>query len=91
MVESCVEPATSATDRTIISIAGSASEAIITSREAPMPPKLVPMSIAASAWTKRALPSRAVMAIRSPDQLNSRPVAKVGTSAAATQVTAKMT
>ena len=90
-MESCVEPAISATDSAIISIAGSASEAIITSREAPMPPKLVPMSIAASAWAKRALPSSAVIAIRSPDQLNSSPVAKVGTSAAATQVTAKIT
>ena len=39
---------------------------------------------------KRALPSRAMMAIRSPDQVNIRPVAKVGTSAAATQVTAKI-
>ena len=46
MVESWVEPAISATENTIISIAGSASEAIITSREAPMPPKLVPISIA---------------------------------------------
>ena len=90
MVESCVEPATSATVNTIISIAGSASEAIITSREAPMPPKLVPMSMPASASRKRALPSSAMIAIRSPDQVNSRPVAKVGTSAAATQVTAKI-
>ena len=41
--------------------------------------------------TKRAEPSSAVIAIRSPDQLNSKPVAKVGTSAAATHVTAKTT
>ena len=91
MVESCVDPAISATDNTIISMAGSASDAIITSRDEPMPPKLVPMSIAASACTNRALPSSAVIAIRSPDQLNSRPVANVGTKAAATQVTAKIT
>ena len=90
MVESWVEPAMIATDSTIISMAGSASEAIITSREAPMPPKLVPISIAASACMKRALPSKAMMAIRSPDQENIRPVWKVGTSAAATQVTAKI-
>jgi hypothetical protein len=45
MVDSWVEPAISATESTIISIAGSASEAIITSREEPMPPKLVPISI----------------------------------------------
>ncbi len=86
MVESCVEPAISASENTIISIAGSASEAIIISRDEPMPPKLVPTSMPASAEQKRALPSSAMMAIRSPDQVNSRPVAKVGTSAAATQV-----
>ena len=45
IVDSCVDPAISATVKTIISIAGSASEAIITSREAPMPPKLVPISM----------------------------------------------
>ena len=55
-----------------------------------MPPKLVPISIPASASRKRALPSSAVMAIRSPDQEKIRPVAKVGISAAATQVTAKI-
>ena len=55
---------------TIISIAGSASEAIIISRDDPIPPKLVPISIPASARANRALPSKAVMAIRSPDQLN---------------------
>ena len=87
--ESCVERATSASVKTIISMAGSASEAIIASRLEPMPPKAVPTSMPASARKKRALPSSAVMAMRSADQLNSRPVAKVGTSAAATQVTAK--
>ena len=90
MVESWVDPAIRATEKTIISMAGSASEAIIISREEPMPPKLVPMSMPASARAKRALPSRAVMAIRSPDQLNMRLAAKVGISAAATQVAAKM-
>ena len=90
MVESCVEPATSASVNTIISIAGSASEAIITSRLEPMPPKLVPTSSPASAWKKRALPSSAMMAIRSADQENNNPLPKVGTSDAATQVPAKM-
>src|SRR6202047_4227589 len=88
-VESCVEPATSAMQKTISSIAGSARAAIITSRLAPMPPKLVPTSIPASARKKRALPSRATIAIRSAVQLNNRPVANVGTRAAATQVGAK--
>ena len=45
MVESCVEPAISASVNTIMSMAGSASEAIITSRLDPMPPKLVPTSM----------------------------------------------
>ena len=88
MVESCVEPATSASVNTIISMAGSASEAIITSRLEPMPPKAVPTSMPASARKNRALPSSAMMAIRSADQENSSPVRKVGTSEAATQVPA---
>ena len=90
MVESWVEPAISASENTIMIIAGSASEAIIISRLEPMPPKLVPTSMPASARKKRALPSSAMMAMRSADQLNIRPVAKVGTSAAATQVAAKI-
>ena len=90
IVDSWVDLATSATVKTIISIAGSATEVIITSRLEPMPPKLVPTSMPASARKKRALPSRAAIAMRSAVQLNSRPVAKVGTSAAATQVAAKM-
>ena len=90
MVESWVEPAISASVNTIMIIAGSASEAIITSRLDPMPPKLVPTSSPASARAKRALPSSAMMAMRSADQENSRPVRKVGTSDAATQVAAKM-
>ena len=90
-VESWVEPATSAMQNTISSIAGSASAAIMTSRLEPMPPKLVPTSIPASARKKRALPSSATMAIRSAVQLNNRPVAKVGTSAAATQIAANVT
>ncbi len=56
MVESWVEPATSAKVNTIINMAGSASEAIIASRLDPMPPKLVPTSSPASARKKRALP-----------------------------------
>ena len=91
MVESWVEPARSARVKTIISMAGSAREAIITSRLEPMPPKLVPISRPASASRKRASPSSAMMAMRSADQEKIRPVAKVGTSAAATQVAAKIT
>ena len=89
-VESWVEPATKAMQKTISSIAGSASAAIMTSRLEPMPPKLVPTSIPASARKKRALPSSATMAIRSAVQLNKSPVANVGTSAAATQIAAKV-
>ena len=70
--------------------AGSASVAIIISREEPMPPKLVPTSIAASASSARAAPISAMSATTSAAQLNIRPDAKVGTSAAATQVNAKI-
>ncbi len=90
MEESCVEPAISASANTIISIAGSASDAIITSRLDPMPPKLVPTSSPASARKKRALPSSAMIAIRSAVQREQQAGAKVGTSAAATQVAAKI-
>ncbi len=48
MVESCVEPASSASENTIVSIAGSARVANIASRLAPKPPKLVPTSMPAS-------------------------------------------
>ncbi len=71
-------------------IAGSAKEAIITSRLAPMPPKAVPISIPARARKKRALARSAMIAMRSADHEKRRPLAKVGTSAAATQVAAKM-
>ena len=90
MLESCVEPATSATVKTIMIMAGSASEANIISRLEPMPPKLVPTSMPTSARKKRAEPSRAVMAMRSAAQLKVSPVANVGTRAAATQVAAKI-
>ncbi len=86
MVESWVEPAISASVNTIMIIAGSASVANITSRLEPMPPKAVPTSMPASARKNRAAPSSAMMAMRSADQLNNSPIAKVGTSAAATQV-----
>ena len=86
--ESCVDPANSDTVNTIISIAGSASEAIIISRLEPMPPKLVPMSSPANARTKRALPSSATIAMRSAAGLMANPVANVGTSAAATKTVA---
>ena len=76
MVESCVEPAISASVNTIMIIAGSASEAIITSRLDPMPPKLVPTSSPASARKKRPLPSSAMMAMRSADQENMQPGAE---------------
>ena len=46
-----------------------------------MPPKLVPTSMPAKARKNRALPSSAMIAMVSADQLNSRPVAKVGMSA----------
>ena len=71
-------------------MAGSASVANIASRLEPMPPKLVPTSMPARARKKRALPRRAVIAMRSADQLNVSPVANVGTRLAATQVAAKM-
>src|SRR5581483_3411313 len=90
MVESSLERANKAMVNTIISMAGSASEAIITSRLEPMPPKAVPTSMPASARKKRALPSSAMMAMRSADQENNKPLPKVGTSEAATQVPAKM-
>ncbi len=90
-VVSWVEPAINASVNTAISMAGSASEAIITSRLEPMPPKLVPTSRPASARKKRALPRSAMMAMRSADQLNRSPLPNVGTSAAATQVAAKTT
>ena len=90
IVESWVEPAISASVNTIISIAGSASDAIMTSRLEPMPPKLVPTSSPASARKKRALPSSAMMAMRSAVQLNNSPVLNVGTKAAATHVAAKI-
>ena len=77
----------SATVNMIISIAGSASEAIMTSRLEPMPPKLVPTR-PASARKKRALPSRAMSAIKSADQENNSPLRNVGTNDAATHVPA---
>ncbi len=75
IADSWVVPATSATVNTMSSIAGSASDAIIISREAPMPPNAVPTSMPASASAKRAVPSNATMAIRSADHENSSPVA----------------
>jgi hypothetical protein len=89
IVESCVDPANNDSVKTTMSIAGSASDANIISRLEPMPPKLVPTSRPASARKKRAVPSRATMTIKSAPALNVRPVANVGTSAAATQVVAK--
>src|SRR3974377_1035784 len=83
MAESCVEPAIRASVNTIIGLAGAASEAIITSRRLPMPPKLVPTSIPASARKKRALPSRAMMAIRSAGQEKRKRERKGGTNARA--------
>ena len=91
MVESCVEPATSASVNTIMIIAGSASEAIIISRLEPMPPKLVPTSMPG----QRQEEARAAEERDNDDEVG-RPAehadrcAKVGTSAAATQVAAKI-
>ena len=62
----------SATLNTTSSMAGSASEAIIISREEPMPPNAVPTSMPASARANRPVASSATMAIRSADQENSR-------------------
>ena len=87
--ESSVEPAKRESVNTAISIAGSASVANIISRLDPMPPKLVPTSSPASASMKRAVPSSATMTMRSAAAPSARPVAKVGTRAAATQVLAK--
>ncbi len=89
MVDSWVEPPISAKVNTIMIMAGSASDAIMTSLLDPIPPKLVPTSMPARARKKRPLARSAMMAMRSADQLNIRPVAKVGTRAAATQVAAK--
>ena len=90
MVQSAVEPAIRASENTIISIAGSASGAIITSRLAPMPPKLGPDIHAGEREKEAGAAEEGGEAMRSPVQLNSRPVAKVGTRAAATQVAAKI-
>ena len=90
MCGSEVERTSSATVKMTISIAGSASEAIIISRDEPMPPKLVPTSMPASASAKRAVPSSATSAMRSAVRPSSRPVAKVGTIAAASQMAAKI-
>ena len=54
IVESCVEPAISASVKTIMIIAGSASVANIASRLEPMPPKLVPTSMPAKRKEERA-------------------------------------
>ena len=75
MAESWVVPAISATVNTTSSIAGSASEAIIISREEPMPPNAVPTSMPASASAKRPVASSATIAMRSADQENIRLVA----------------
>ena len=71
-------------------IVGSARVANIISRLEPIPPKLVPTSMPTSARKKRAEPNSAAITIRSPTQLNSNPVANVGTSAAATHVALKI-
>ena len=75
MEESCVVPAKSATLNTTSSMAGSASEEIIISREEPMPPKAVPTSMPASASAKRAVASSATIAMRSAEEENMRLVA----------------
>ena len=51
------------------------SDAIMTSRLDPIPPKLVPTSMPARARRARAAPSRATRATTSPAQLNIRPEA----------------
>ena len=74
MLESWVVPATSATVKAISSIAGSASEEIIISRDDPMPPNAVPTSMPASASANRAVAMIATTAIRSAAQENRSPV-----------------
>ena len=88
MFATLAEPAMLTTVFSLALIAGSASVANIDSRLAPRPPNAVPTSMPASARKNRPTPSSASIAIRSADQENSSPVAKVGTSAAATQVEA---
>src|SRR4051794_23973948 len=73
MVESWVEPASSATVNTTMIMAGSASEAIIISRLEPMPPKLGPTSNPANAGEKGAPPQSAVMTMKSAGQEKNKP------------------
>ena len=75
MAESWVVPAISATVNATSSIAGSASEAIIISRDEPIPPNAVPTSMPASARAKRPVANSATSAMRSADQENIRLVA----------------
>jgi len=76
MVESWWSPQINASVNTIISIAGSASEAIITSRLDPMPPKLVPHVEAGERQEEARAASSAMIAIRSADQENSKSAAE---------------
>ena len=82
MVESCVDPATSASVSTIISIAGSAQRGDHHLADGADAAEAGADIHAGQRQQEARAPSSAVMAIRSPDQENSRPVAKVGTSAA---------
>ena len=90
MIASEVVPTSSETVKITISMAGSASEAIISSRLEPMPPKLVPTSSPASAVKKRAPPRRATSTMRSTLGPSRRSVLKAGISAAPSQMAAKV-
>ncbi len=71
---------------TAISRTGSASAPIIMSREEPMPPKAVPMSMPASAVKKRASEKNATSTMTSAMAAVGRSTATSGTSAAHTTV-----
>ena len=71
---------------TAISIAGSASAETIISREAPMPPKAVPMSRPANAVKKRASAKKPTSTMTSAIAAVGRRTATSGTTAAASSM-----
>ena len=77
--------------KTAISIAGSARADTSISREAPMPPKAVPTSMAARVRKKRASASRPTSAMMSAMAAVGRFTATSGTVAAASQVVTRTT
>ena len=77
IAERSVERATRETVKTTVMKAGSAREAIMTSRLEPMPPKDVPTSMPPRAKKKRPVASKPTMAIKSADHVNNKPLANV--------------